>query len=74
MEVIFKGETIWYLLEDLVRTCLHICMVQGEEVGKCLWKLSLFSAKCDLFLPSFFYFILLAEFGFAFFFFFLKSK
>lgn len=37
-------------------------MVQGKKVGKRLWKLSLFSVKCDLFLPSFsvlFYWLLL---------------
>lgn len=64
MEVIFKGETVCYLLEDPVRMCLNICMVQGNKVGK--FRLS------DLFLPSFFYFILLAEFGFATFFFLIK--
>lgn len=49
----------------------HICMVQGKEVGKHLWKLSV---KCDVFLPSFFWLVLLAEFGFAFLFYFFELK
>lgn len=66
VEVIFKGRNIHYLLEDLVRVCLNICVVQGKEVGKSLWKRSLFSVKCDLVLPFVFYFILLAVLLFLF--------
>lgn len=72
MEVIFKGETVCYLLEDLVIMCLNICTVEGKEVGKHLWKLSFFSVNCDFFLTLLFpfYFVVWVWFCFLLF----KSK